>query len=116
MDRRTPRRGSAPDFLGITDPETAEWVRARLTPHPLATYDRVIEAETATARRLPRVYLQCTAGPLAPMFASIVRTVQDWGWPVRARPWPHDAMLTDPDALAAACVGYAAEVSEPVPH
>lgn len=77
----------APDFLGITDPATAEWVRARLTPHPLATYDRLIEAETAAAARLPRVYLQCTAGPLAPVFAPIVRTVRDWG-EGRCRPIP----------------------------
>lgn len=106
----------SPDLLGITDPAMAEWVRARLTPHPLATYDRVIEAETAAAARLPRVYLQCTAGPLAPVFAPIVRTVRDWGWAVQAHSWPHDAMLTDPDALATACIEYAAGLPDPAPR
>ncbi len=110
------RQPFAPDILGITDPEAAEWVRTRLTPHPLATYDQIVKAETDAAARLPRVYFQCTAGPLAPVFAPIARTVQNWGWPVRAHPWPHDAMLTDPDALATACIEYAVEMSEPASH
>lgn len=94
----------------------AEWVRARLTPHPLAAYDCVIEAETAAATRLPRVHLQCTAGPLAPVFAPIARTVRDWGWAVQAHPWPYDATLTDPDALATACIECAAGLSDPAPR
>lgn len=34
------REPFTPDLLGIQDPLLVEWVRARLTPHPLATYDQ----------------------------------------------------------------------------
>lgn len=88
-----------PSFLGITDPDAAEYVRERLTPHPLATYDESVPAENAAAAALPRLYVACTEGPLAAIFAPIVGEVEKRGWPVQAMSAPHDVMLTHPDEL-----------------
>lgn len=95
------RKPFGPDFLGITDPGTAEWVRARLTPHPLATYDAPVAPESPQAAALPRLYVQCTEGPIAPVFVPIFEAVRTRCWPTISQPWPHDCMLTHPRELAA---------------
>ncbi len=89
-----------PARLGIDDPQLAAWVRERLTPHPLATYDVVVPAESAAAARIPRLYVHCTQGPIAPTFRPVVDGVRARGWPVAELAAPHDAMLTHPEALA----------------
>ncbi len=93
------RKPFAPDFLGITDPALAAHVAERLTPHPLATYDAVLEPESAAAERLARVYVQCTEGPIAPIFAPIAEAVRARGWRIEQLAAPHDAMLTHPQEL-----------------
>ena len=102
------RKPFGPNFLGITEPGLAEWVRARLTPHPLATYDAPVAPESPPAAALPRLYVQCTEGPIAPVFVPIVEAVQARGWPITSRAWPHDCMLTHPRELAALLAAAAA--------
>lgn len=87
-------------MLGITEPTQHAWVTARLTPHPLATYDTPMSPETPAGRALPRRYVHCTAGPLAPIFGPIARSLRERGWPIELLDAPHDAMLTHPAALA----------------
>lgn len=94
------RKPFTPAFLGVADQETAAWVAARLTPHPLATYDEIVPPESESARRIPRVYVQCTAGEIAPIFAPIVDSVRARGWRIEQLDAPHDAMLTHPAAVA----------------
>lgn len=93
-----------PSFLGIEDPRQADQVRERLTPHPLATYDHVMDSESVLAAQVPRVYVACTVGPLAPIFGPIVSRVRQLGWPVETMSAPHDAMLTNPSELSALLV------------
>lgn len=38
-NRFRPLPSNFPAFLGISDPNLAEWVQARLTPHPISTYE-----------------------------------------------------------------------------
>lgn len=95
------RQAFDPSLLGITDPKLAEHVRPRLTPHPLATYDEVVPAESPDAAALPRLYVECTAGPIASIFEPIAQGVRDQGWPVASLNAGHDAMLTHPAELAA---------------
>lgn len=94
------RKPFDPGFLGITDPKVAEHVRARLTPHPLATYDEVLAEESPKAQSLPRIYVECTEGAIAPIFAPIVQSVRQRGWLIRSLAAPHDVMLTHPYELA----------------
>lgn len=90
------------EALGITDPATARRVAARLTPQPLRTFTESVEL-SGTARGLPRTYLHCTEGPLAPTFAPFAaRARSDPAWDDRELAVGHDAMLIAPDTLVAA--------------
>jgi pimeloyl-ACP methyl ester carboxylesterase len=95
-----------PEFLGITDPKTAAWLRARLTPHPLATYDQPIEDDSSANARLPRLYIACTKGPTAPIFASTVERVRARGWDVDELASGHNAMMLEPEKLAGLLLAF----------
>lgn len=102
-----------PDLLGITDPALAEWVAARLTPHPLATYDEALPEDTPASAALPRLYIRCTGGPIAHLFEPVEAQVRAWGWPVDSLDTGHDAMLTAPDELTAMLLAHAGEARRP---
>ena len=84
------------DFLGITEPEMAAWVKARLTPHPLATYQEPAPAGSARSAALPRAFIHCTAGPTTPVFAPFAAKARTAGWEVDELATGHCAMLTMP--------------------
>lgn len=90
----------APQALGIEDPDLAAWVSARLRPHPLLTYEGAAPAESAAASRLPRLYIHCSSGPLAGVFASALADARAAGWATCTIDAGHDAMLTHPVELA----------------
>ena len=94
------RQPLTPALLGIDDPVLASHVAARLTPHPLSTYDQIVPAEIAEAALLPRLYVVCARGPLVSTFAPIVDSVRRQGWPIASIAGGHDVMLTHPKALA----------------
>jgi pimeloyl-ACP methyl ester carboxylesterase len=78
----------------------ADWVRRRLTPHPVSTYESVLTLKHAVGNGLPRTYVQCTD----PVYAAIESTRQ-WvdrqtGWQKRTIATGHDAMVTAPAELA----------------
>jgi pimeloyl-ACP methyl ester carboxylesterase len=89
------------DFLGITDPQMATWMTARLTPHPLATYTEPVPAGSQASAALPRTFVHCTAGPTTPVFAPFASRARRDGWRVRELPTGHCAMLTLPHEVAA---------------
>lgn len=85
--------------FGITDPEEARWVDARLRPQPLATYAQPVPP--ARAPPLPGAFVHCTEEwPLASRFALMAARARALGWPVHELRTGHDAMLTTPIALA----------------
>ena len=88
-----------PAALGIDNPDLANHVAARMTPHPLATYDEVMPADTPESAALPRLFIRCTGGPIAHLFAPVEEQVRARGWPVESLDTGHDAMLTEPAAL-----------------
>src|SRR3546814_6261846 len=100
-------------MLGVTDPALAAWTAARLTPHPLATYAETMPADTAESAALPRLYIRCTAGPIAHLFAPVEAQVRTWGWPVERLDAGHDAMLTAAPALAAILTAHENALTEP---
>ncbi len=86
------------DALGIRDAADVAWVQARLTVQPLRSFDQEL---TQTPAALPRTFIHCTEGPIAGSFAPFAATAQtdpDWNYFELAT--GHDAMITEPRALA----------------
>jgi hypothetical protein len=55
---------------------------------------------------LPRTYIHCTTGPLAPSFARFAAPAQaEPGWRHHELATGHDAMFTAPGALADVLLG-----------
>ncbi|MGE0253328.1 MAG: alpha/beta hydrolase family protein [Alphaproteobacteria bacterium] len=104
-----------PAALGIEDEALARWTAARMTPHPLATYETPLPADTEASAALPRLYIRCAAGPIAHLFAPVEAQVREWGWQVRSLDTGHDAMLTAPAPLAALLLAHAEEVGRGAP-
>ena len=56
------RQPPPPADLGITDPEMADWVYERFTPHPLVTYDQPAPVGNVKSEALTRVYFAVRLG------------------------------------------------------
>jgi len=102
-----------PEFLGITDAKMAAWIKERLTPHPLATYDQVVDDDGPANAALPKLYIYCTAGPTAPIFAATVARVREQGWEVRELPTGHNAMMLRPGELADMLLAFERQTAKP---
>jgi pimeloyl-ACP methyl ester carboxylesterase len=87
-------------FLGVTDPELADWVGPRLTAHPLATYNQPAPAGSAASAALAKVFIHCTAGPTTPLFAPFAAKARAGDWDVYELPTGHMVMLTMAHELA----------------
>lgn len=88
-----------PEMLGIIDTDLKESIRKRLTPHPLATYETIVEDENFETKLIPRIYIHCTQGPLVPIFEPIKRKIKTLNWPITFFDGPHDMMITQPSEL-----------------
>lgn len=92
-----------PRALGVTGEEEARWLAAKLTPQPLRTFEEPAWLADPTSAALPRTYIHCTAGLLAPSFAPFAERFRDApGWRYHELETGHDAMLTAPEELAGA--------------
>jgi pimeloyl-ACP methyl ester carboxylesterase len=83
------------------DHPNAPWMRQRMTPHPLGTYETPLRLRHTVGNGLPRTYIACTT-PAYPALAAIqarLRGQPGWAW--REIATGHDAMVTAPAALAA---------------
>ena len=95
------RRPPPPAVFGITDPVLADWVEARMTPHPLSTYTEPVPPGNATSAALPRAYIRCTDGSASTsVFAPFAAKARARGWQVRELASNHTPMLTEPGKLA----------------
>jgi len=94
-----------PSAFGVSDAADVEWVKRRLTPHPLGTYTSKQNIKGPLGNNLPRTYIQCTAPAYAALQASRdwVKAQQGWRWAEIAT--GHDAMVSAPDELARMLVG-----------
>lgn len=89
-----------PEALGVTDAAQVARIAPRLTPHPLRTFEQPARL-TAAAAALPRAFVHCTAGPVAPSFAPFAAQARAApGWRFHELDTGHDAMITVPDQLA----------------
>lgn len=94
-----------PSAFGVSDAEDTEWVKRRLTPHPLSTYTSKQNIKGPVGNHLPRTYVHCTGPSYGALQAS-----RDWvkaqqGWRFAEIATGHDAMVTSPDELARLLIG-----------
>ncbi|MBB1592923.1 esterase [Achromobacter sp. UMC46] len=82
-----------------------EWVKRRLTAHPLASYTTPLTLKHPIGNGRPRTYIHCTQPELAVLEASrqLVKSQQGWRWVDIAA--PHEAHITHPGLLAELLLG-----------
>lgn len=88
-------------YWGITDPDDIAWVNARITAQPLRTYlDPVGCTDRAWAH--PGTFIECGTplqDGLIPLHRPRARSAEDPQFRYRVLDAPHDAMITDAEAL-----------------
>jgi pimeloyl-ACP methyl ester carboxylesterase len=92
-------------FYGVCDPQTLEWMRARLTPHPWRCFEQHLRlTNPAALQMIPQSHISTTA------FMSLrnvdrLRKISD------GRVWDidtgHDLMITEPEKVAELLDGVA---------
>ena len=85
--------------FGVLDPARAEWLTARLTPHPIRTYRTSLRLTRPPGAGLPTVYVHCAEPDYAPLRWSVARA-RAGGWRVETLRAGHDAMVAAPEATA----------------
>lgn len=105
MERKAAEVGGLPPppphALGLDDEGDARRVQSRLTPHPIGTYRETFSLRHPLGNGIPATYIRCTQPPFA-----AVEQAFDWarkntsGWRWRELASSHDAMISDPDAVA----------------
>lgn len=88
-----------PESFGVTRPEDVAFLQPRLTPHPFRTFTTALALKHPIGNGLPAHYIQCTDPPYPPAKVALERALRH-GWPVSQIPTGHDAMVTEPEALA----------------
>jgi pimeloyl-ACP methyl ester carboxylesterase len=85
-------------FYGVVDPETLNWIRARLTPHPWRCFEQPLRLTNETAlQSIPQSHISST------LFLSLrdVDGLRDkWDGRVWDIDTGHDMMLTEPQQVA----------------
>jgi pimeloyl-ACP methyl ester carboxylesterase len=85
---------------GVMDKETQAWLTARLTPHPVGTYQEKLVLNNPLGNGRPRVYVDCTASPFEPLVEVKKNLRNQKGWEWVELNTHHDPMITDPLVLA----------------
>lgn len=93
------------NHYGKLDTEAVDWVSKRLTPHPVGTYEEKLVLKNPLGNGRPRMYVDCTASPFAPLVEvkQQLRTQPGWNWVELAA--HHDPMITDPGPLSSLLAG-----------
>jgi pimeloyl-ACP methyl ester carboxylesterase len=89
-----------PESFGVAAEADIAWLKRRLTPHPLRSYQSPLDVKGPIGNGLPRTYLACTG----PRYAFL-DPVKEWVRHQDGFRWleidtGHDAMITAPDELA----------------
>jgi pimeloyl-ACP methyl ester carboxylesterase len=95
-------------FFGLpADHPKAAWVRRRLTAHPLGTLTAAVRYADGGPAGLPKVYIRCTVGAEQPdKERALIGDNPEWTW--RTLHTGHDAMVTEPAALAKLLIAVSA--------
>ena len=89
-----------PSSYGIRDKATLEWVSARMTPHPVGTYEEKLVLANPLGNGRPRIYVDCVASPFEPLVEVKKNLRGQAGWNWVELNTHHDPMITDPKMLS----------------
>ncbi len=90
---------SPPDWtFGVTGTDL-EWMKSKLTAHPLKTWETPFSLTNQIARSIPRTFIHCTEGVSQEERENQERNCTQMGWQYRMLPTGHDAMITAPQEL-----------------
>jgi hypothetical protein len=94
-----------PSAFGVSDPKDTEWVKRRLTPHPLGTYTSTLNIKGPAGNNLLRTYIHCNNPAYAALQKSRdwVKAQQGWRWAEIAT--GHNAMVMASDGLTRMLIG-----------
>jgi pimeloyl-ACP methyl ester carboxylesterase len=94
-----------PSAFGVSDAKDTEWVKRRLTPHPLGAYTSPLNIKGPVGNNLPRTYIACTNPSYAALEGSRkwVKAQPGWRWAEIAT--GHNAMVMAPDELTRMLIG-----------
>lgn len=83
--------------LGKEGDPDYDWVRRRLSPHPLRTFTTPLRLRAQVGNGLPCAYVHSTqpSYPFTDASRQLVRSGSGWRWVDLAA--PHDSMITHPD-------------------
>jgi pimeloyl-ACP methyl ester carboxylesterase len=83
--------------LGKEGDRDYDWVRRRLSPHPLRTYTTALTFRAPVGNGVARTYVHATQ-PSHPVLEASRKLVRSWsGWKWVGLAAPHDSMITHPD-------------------
>jgi pimeloyl-ACP methyl ester carboxylesterase len=91
----------APTAFGIpAEHASVEWLKRRLTPHPVGTYDSPLNLANPVGNGRPRTYIACTNPAYGPLESTRQAVKKQDGWKWQEIATGHDAMVTAPAELA----------------
>ncbi len=83
-------------------PEQYDWVKRRITRHPVRAQVSPMKLENGGSDGIPRTYILCTERPERTAFMVLAERFKGaTGWTSRELPTGHDAMVTMPEETAA---------------
>jgi pimeloyl-ACP methyl ester carboxylesterase len=82
------------------DKDTLSWVTARMTPHPVGTYQEKLMLNNPLGNGRPRIYVDCVASPFEPLVEVKKNLRQQAGWKWVELNTHHDPMITEPQMLS----------------
>jgi len=88
------------DLFGVKDPKDMEWMHERLTPQPVRTLVDKLSMPSNKANMLPRTYIYCVKESPISRHEFYANFKNDPTWQMMVLDAVHDAMITDPGAVA----------------
>jgi hypothetical protein len=96
-----------PEIYGFADPADTVWVRRRMTPHPYASFEQKSCLNGPLGNGLSRLYIDCTAPPIAALATIKDRYRGRPEWPFVELKTGHDAMVSAPEEFARLLLQFA---------
>jgi len=84
-------------LFGVTNDQDIKWMRPRLTPHPISTFEQTLYLTHPEAAELPRTYIWCS---ILDSKKIAERPFLPPNWSLVELETGHDAMITEPHKLS----------------
>lgn len=89
---------NSPEYYNTTDPEQGEWLKTKMTPHPLRCFLDKFRPENPLGNGTPATYI-ARSTPLFPTNAPSRELAKSLGWMYMESPTGHNAMTLAPEEL-----------------